>query len=158
VCSCQKRRAAFPADADPFFTEIQEVYDAIGESHEGEWPPPLPDEVADDAAEIEATGLFEGIRVRRYVWETTYRAEHPAAVTDGRDPRRPVHVDADVSLFGHERRARVHAHPYADRAGGEALVRFDRGGERPRSRRERVEERVPLRIHLHAAVRRKRVP
>jgi SAM-dependent methyltransferase len=33
-------RHAFPAGFDPFFAEIQEVYDAVGESHPGEWPPP----------------------------------------------------------------------------------------------------------------------
>src|SRR5262245_11053846 len=73
---------AFPGDADPFFTEIQEVYDAIGESHEGTWPPPLPDQVPDEAAEIEATGLFEQIQVRRYVWETLYTANSYIALLD----------------------------------------------------------------------------
>ena len=52
---------AFPAGFDPFFAEIQEVYDAIGESHPGEWPPPPPDEVPDDAPEIASSGLFEAV-------------------------------------------------------------------------------------------------
>jgi SAM-dependent methyltransferase len=73
---------AFPVDYDPFFAEIQEVYDAIGENRPGEWPPPTPDRVADDAAEIEATGLFEGINVRRYVWESEYSAEEYIALLD----------------------------------------------------------------------------
>jgi SAM-dependent methyltransferase len=73
---------AFPVDYDPFFREIQEVYDAIGESRPGEWPPPRPDRVPDDGAEIEATGLFEGIEVRRYVWETVYSAEEYIALLD----------------------------------------------------------------------------
>jgi len=73
-------RHAFPADADPFFTEIQEVYDAIDESHPGEWPPPPPEEVADDAGEIEASGLFENIQVRRYVWEKLYTADQYVAL------------------------------------------------------------------------------
>jgi SAM-dependent methyltransferase len=71
---------AFPGDADPFFTEIQAVYDAIDESHPGEWPPPPPDEVADDAGEIEASGLFEDIQVRRYVWEKLYTADEYVAL------------------------------------------------------------------------------
>jgi SAM-dependent methyltransferase len=66
---------AFPAGFDPFFTEIQEVYDAIGESHPGEWPPPPPDRVPDAAAEIQASGRFEDVQVRRYVWETPYSAD-----------------------------------------------------------------------------------
>jgi len=66
---------AFPAGFDPFFAEIQEVYDAIGESHPGEWPPPPPEQIPDEAPEIEASGLFEEIQVRRYVWEKHYTAE-----------------------------------------------------------------------------------
>jgi SAM-dependent methyltransferase len=73
---------AFPSDADPFFTEIQEVYNAIGEGSEGTWPPPSPNQVPDEAAEIEATGLFEQIEVRRYVWETLYTADSYIALLD----------------------------------------------------------------------------
>jgi len=73
---------AFPGDYDPFFAEIQQVYDAIGESRPGEWPPPPPDRVPDEAAEIEASGLFEEIHVRRYVWETRYSAEEYIALLD----------------------------------------------------------------------------
>jgi SAM-dependent methyltransferase len=71
---------AFPSSVDPFFTEIQDVYDAIGESHPGEWPPPLPEEVVDDADEIKGSGLFENIQVRRYVWETLYTADQYVAL------------------------------------------------------------------------------
>jgi hypothetical protein len=65
---------AFPAGCDPFFAEIQDVYDAIGESHPGEWPPPPPDEIPDDRA--------EGVQVRRYVWETSYTADDYIALLD----------------------------------------------------------------------------
>jgi SAM-dependent methyltransferase len=71
---------AFPEGFDPFFAEIQEVYDAIGESHPGEWPPPSPDEVQDDSAQIEASGLFGDIEVRRYVWETSYTGDEYIAL------------------------------------------------------------------------------
>jgi len=74
---------AFPRDFDPFFAEIQEVYDAIGESHPGEaWPPPPPEELPDAAAEIHATGLFDGVRVKRYVWEVTYTADEYVSLLD----------------------------------------------------------------------------
>ena len=73
---------AFPSDFDPFFTEIQEIYDAIGEGMEGKWPPPPPDRVADDSAEIEASGLFGEIKVRRYVWERLYTADEYIALLD----------------------------------------------------------------------------
>jgi SAM-dependent methyltransferase len=75
-----KAQHAFPAGFDPFFTEIQEVYDAIGESHAGEWPPAPPDAVADNVPEIEASGLFTDVRVRRYVWERRYTAEEYVAL------------------------------------------------------------------------------
>jgi len=67
---------AFPADFDPFFAEIQDVYDAIGEGYKGEeFPPPPPEQIPDELADIEASGLFEDVRVRRYVWATLHTAE-----------------------------------------------------------------------------------
>ena len=71
---------AFPAGSDPFFEEIQEVYDEIGESREGEWPPTEPQDVADDRAEIEASGLFAVVGVRRYLWARTYTADQYVAL------------------------------------------------------------------------------
>lgn len=51
---------AFPAGFDPFFTEIQAVYEAIGESYaEDKWPPPQPEEIPDKTGEIEACALFD---------------------------------------------------------------------------------------------------
>jgi SAM-dependent methyltransferase len=52
-------RHAFPDGFDPFFTEIQEVYDAIGESYGEEWPPPPPAQLPDESHEIAATGLCD---------------------------------------------------------------------------------------------------
>jgi hypothetical protein len=63
-------------------TEIQEVYDALGESKPGEWPPPRPEDLPDESAEITATGLFEDVQVRRYAWETTYTADEYIALLD----------------------------------------------------------------------------
>lgn len=73
---------AFPAGFDPFFTEIQVVYDELGESYEGEWPPPPPEQIADASAEIEASGLFEDVRVRRYLWHRLYTADEYVALLD----------------------------------------------------------------------------
>lgn len=64
----------FPAGGDPFFREIQDVYDEIGEGDPGAgWPPP--DELPDNQDQIEASGLFEDVTVRHFDWETTYTAE-----------------------------------------------------------------------------------
>jgi SAM-dependent methyltransferase len=73
-------RHAFPPDFDPFFTEIQHLYDAIGENYDREWPPAAPDQVPDARDEIEASGLFEEVNVRRYLWEENYSAEEYIAL------------------------------------------------------------------------------
>lgn len=63
-----------PAGGD-FWVDVQEVY-------EREMPgtPPglrlsLPDDIADESAEIEASGLFGPPALRRYVWDIEYDAE-----------------------------------------------------------------------------------
>lgn len=71
---------AFPDGFDPFFTEIQAVYDAIGEGHDSPWPPPQPETISDESATIRATGLFTGVTVRRYGWEQLYTADEYIAL------------------------------------------------------------------------------
>jgi len=66
---------AFPPGFDAFFTDIQRVYEDIGESHPGPWPPPPPDEAADAGADFEASGRFEVVGVRRYLWAVSYTAD-----------------------------------------------------------------------------------
>jgi SAM-dependent methyltransferase len=71
----------FPAGGDPFFGEIQEVYDEIGEGDPGAgWPPPS--EMPDSRAQIEASGLFEDMTVRHFDWEITYTAEEYIGLLD----------------------------------------------------------------------------
>jgi SAM-dependent methyltransferase len=67
----------FPEGGDPFFTEIQDVYDEIGEGLPpgSPQPQPQPGEQPDDRADIEASGLFEVTAVRHYDWERAYSAE-----------------------------------------------------------------------------------
>jgi hypothetical protein len=68
---------AFPKDTDPFFFEIQDVYNEISEDpawHDA-WPPPLPEDVEDMRDEFEGSGMFEDFRSRRYVWEVMYSAD-----------------------------------------------------------------------------------
>ena len=64
-----------PYDGDPFFAEIQEVYDEIGEGLPAGWVTPRPGELRDDREEIETSGYFEVIEVRQYDWETVHDAE-----------------------------------------------------------------------------------
>jgi SAM-dependent methyltransferase len=64
-----------PAGGDPFFREIQDVYDEIGEG----MPPGAvihaPETLPDSRAEIEASGLFGDVAVRRFDWEIRYTAD-----------------------------------------------------------------------------------
>lgn len=71
-----------PDGGDPFFREIQPVYDEIGEGlppGAGSW---RPEDMPDDAAEIAATGLFDGLEVRRFDWEKVYDADGYLALLD----------------------------------------------------------------------------
>lgn len=64
-----------PRDGDPFFEELQEIYDEIGESLPPGATVPRPQELDDDRDEIEATGLFEVIDIQQYDWERVYDAD-----------------------------------------------------------------------------------
>ena len=56
---------AFPADFDPVFAEIQQVYDELGEGRGEPWPPPPPQDMYDERREVEASGLFDHVEIRR---------------------------------------------------------------------------------------------
>ncbi|HKA10066.1 MAG TPA: methyltransferase domain-containing protein [Candidatus Dormibacteraeota bacterium] len=65
----------FPEGGDPFFQEIQEVYEGIGEANPRGYVWPRPGELPESRAEIESSGLFEVVRVRHFDWERVYDAE-----------------------------------------------------------------------------------
>jgi SAM-dependent methyltransferase len=70
----------FPDGGDPFFREIQEVYEEIGEG-----PPPgegfpRPGELWDQGAEIGASGLFEVAAIRHFDWARAYDAASHSAL------------------------------------------------------------------------------
>jgi SAM-dependent methyltransferase len=64
-----------PYGGDPFFEEIQDVYEEIGEGLPPEWVTARPGELPDDREEIETSGFFEVIETRQYDWETILDAE-----------------------------------------------------------------------------------
>lgn len=68
-----------PYDGDPFFEELQEIYDEIGESIPTDEAIPRPQELNDDRDEIKASRLFEVIEIKQYDWET--RAPTPRATS-----------------------------------------------------------------------------
>ena len=65
----------FPVDGDPFFAEIQDVYDEIGEGLPPGATRPRPGDLPDDRAEIEATRLFDVVDVEQLAWEVDYDAD-----------------------------------------------------------------------------------
>ena len=60
---------------DPFFAQIQEVYDEIGSGMPAGRVSPTPATLPDSRAEIEASGLFADVAVRRFDWEVRYTAD-----------------------------------------------------------------------------------
>lgn len=65
----------FPEQGDPFFRDIQLVYDEIGEGLPADAPWPQPGQLPDQRVEIEASGLFQVMQIRHYDWEVRYDAE-----------------------------------------------------------------------------------
>lgn len=65
----------FPEDGDPFFAELQEVYDEIGEGRPEGAVFPRPGQLPDERDEIERSGLFDDVVVRQFDWEVVYGAE-----------------------------------------------------------------------------------
>lgn len=61
-----------PYDGDPFFEQMQSVYDEIGEALPDDHIPPRPQELPDQRVEIEASGLFRVIDVCQFDWEVVY--------------------------------------------------------------------------------------
>lgn len=65
----------FPDGGDPFFVDIQEVYEEIGQGMPPGGGRPRPGELEDSRDEIEASGLFEVVHVAHFDWERVYDAE-----------------------------------------------------------------------------------
>jgi len=65
----------FPDHGDPFFREIQPIYDGIGHGLPADATRPRPGELPEATTEIEASGLFDEVGVRDYDWEVRYNAD-----------------------------------------------------------------------------------
>ena len=65
----------FPDGGDPFFRELQVVYDEINEGLPPGYVWPRPGELTVHTAEIAASGLFQVTTVRHFDWEQVYDAE-----------------------------------------------------------------------------------
>ena len=96
-------RHAFPPGFDPFFSEIQDCYEAIGEARLA-WPPPRPEEVPDAREEIEASGCFEGVQTLRYIWSEDFSADEYIAMIGTASDHRIMAPDKRERLFAEMRR------------------------------------------------------
>ena len=65
----------FPPGGDPFFAQIQPVYDEIGQSLPDGASRPAPGELPERRAEIASSGLFEVVDVRHFDWVVDYDAD-----------------------------------------------------------------------------------
>jgi len=72
----------FPVDGDPFFRELQEVYDEIGEGMPAGTGYFAPGEQPDHRAATEGSGLFTVTSIRHFDWEISYTAEAYIALLD----------------------------------------------------------------------------
>jgi len=104
---------AFPDGGDPFFREIQQVYDDIGEGRVEDGDRPRPGELPDDVADIAATGLFEDVQVKQYDWETRYDAESYIALLDTFSGHLDLAPEKRAHLYG-AIRERLAARPGKD--------------------------------------------
>jgi SAM-dependent methyltransferase len=93
-----------PAGGDPFFVEIQDVYDEIGEGVPDDHVFLGPGELPEQTAEIEESGLFGVTAVRHVDWETTYDADGYLALLDTFSGHIAMAPDARAHLYGEIRR------------------------------------------------------
>jgi SAM-dependent methyltransferase len=102
-------RFVLPDDAEPFWTEMQEDYAAI---HGGPPPdrPPHPDAVGDLRGEIEASGSFHTVAVRRYLWNVRYTADEYISLLSTASWHRQLDAESRRDLFERLRR-RIVAQP-----------------------------------------------
>ena len=94
----------FPVGGDPFFAEIQEVYDEIGEGVPDDHVYVAPGEQPGQRAEIEASGLFEVTVVRHVDWEKTYDADGYLALLDTFSGHIAMEAGAREHLYAEIRR------------------------------------------------------
>jgi SAM-dependent methyltransferase len=92
-------------DGDPFFVDVQEDYAALRATPQwANGPPPAPDEVPDLAEEIEGSGVFRNVAVRRYEWDVVYAADEYIAVLDTYSGHRALDPEIRSQLYDRIRR------------------------------------------------------
>jgi SAM-dependent methyltransferase len=97
-------------DGDPFFAEVQEDYRAVSRAEDPGDPPGPPESVAPLRDEIEASGVFEHVAERRYVWDLEYDAQSYVDVLDTYSGHRALDDERRNDLYDRIRR-RIESRP-----------------------------------------------
>jgi SAM-dependent methyltransferase len=95
----------FPDGGDPIFVDLQAVYDEISDRQQpDDVGRPRPGELEDQAAQIEASGLFTVTHVRHFDWEQVYDAEGYIALLDTFSSHIEMQEWQRARLYGEVRR------------------------------------------------------
>ncbi len=96
---------------DPFWLEVQDDYVAAGAALEPS-PPPRPGDVPDLGAEIDASGRFDVVGIRRHLWSIDYDVDAFLEVLDTHSRQRGLDPDVRADLYQRiERRVRARPQP-----------------------------------------------
>lgn len=102
-------RFVLPDTDDGFWAGTQEDYGAISGGPPAE-PPPHPDQVGDMRHEIEASGNFRSVTVRRYLWNIRYTTDEYLSLLSTTSWHRQLDDESRQDLFARLRR-RIEAQP-----------------------------------------------
>ncbi len=73
----------FPHGGDPFFREIQDVYDALGDSVDRDAAWAAPGELADEwSGELRRSGVFDDVQFLQFAWVVDYDVDAYIALLD----------------------------------------------------------------------------
>jgi SAM-dependent methyltransferase len=104
VLAVSGARHVLPADGDQVFVKIQEDYRRFASDWDDGRPPPPPEEAHDWADEIRASGVFDRVEVRRYLWDVVYGPQEYIDVIDTYSGHRAMPPDTRARLYDAIRR------------------------------------------------------
>ncbi|HEY1739979.1 MAG TPA: class I SAM-dependent methyltransferase, partial [Acidimicrobiia bacterium] len=96
---------AFPEGGDPFFREIQDVYDAIGDSIDRDDAWQKPGELSDDwSDELRASGIFDDVQFLQFDWVVDYDVDAYIALLESFSVNLLRAPEDNAYLYGEIRR------------------------------------------------------